>query len=97
MHFIFRKYMSENSLISKIEGLHAKFASIQEQISDPSVMGDMKKYVQLNKEYKELAPILEAGDKYKKMVEDYEAAKDILQNEKDEELREMAKEEAAAL
>ena len=74
--------MSENSLISKIEGLHAKFASIQEQISDPSVMNDMKKYVQLNKEYKELAPILEAGDKYKKMVEDYDAAKDILQNER---------------
>ena len=66
--------MSENSLLAKIEGLHSKFASIQEQISDPAVMGDMKKYVQLNKEYKELAPILEAGDKYKKMVEDYEAA-----------------------
>ena len=89
--------MSENSLISKIEGLHAKFASIQEQISDPSVMNDMKKYVQLNKEYKELAPILEAGDKYKKMGEDYDDAKDILQNEKDEELREMAKEEVAML
>ena len=70
--------MSENSLLTKIEGLHAKFASIQEQISDPAVMGDMKKYVQLNKEYKELAPILEAGAKYKKMVEDYESAKEIL-------------------
>ena len=89
--------MSENSLLTKIEGLHAKFASIQEQISDPAVMGDMKKYVQLNKEYKELAPILEAGAKYKKMVEDYESAKEILQIEKDEELREMAKEEVAML
>ena len=89
--------MSENSLLAKIEGLHSKFASIQEQISDPAVMGDMKKYVQLNKEYKELAPILEAGAKYKKMVEDYESAKEILQIEKDEELREMAKEELALL
>ena len=89
--------MSENSLLAKIEGLHSKFASIQEQISDPAVMGDMKKYVQLNKEYKELAPILEAGAKYKKMVEDYESAKEILQIEKDEELREMAKEEVTSL
>lgn len=89
--------MSENSLIDKIQGLHEKFAKLQEQITDPELMNDMKKYVQLNKEYKELAPIVEAGAKYKKMVEDYEAAKDILQNEKDEELREMAKEEVTSL
>ncbi|MEG0519381.1 MAG: peptide chain release factor 1 [Bacteroidales bacterium] len=89
--------MSENSLLAKIEGLHAKFSRLQEQISDPSLMDDMKKYVQLNKEYKELAPIVKAGDKFRKMVDDYEAAKDILQNEKDEELREMAKEEVSSL
>jgi peptide chain release factor 1 len=47
----------------------------------------------LNKEYRELEPIVEAGDKYRKLIEDLEAAKDILQNEKDEELREMAKDE----
>ena len=89
--------MSENSLLAKIEGLYDKFNKLQEQISDPELMNDMKKYVQLNKEYKELDPIVKAGAKFKKMVEDYEAAKDILQNEKDEELREMAKEEAAML
>ena len=94
IHYI---YMSENSLLAKIEGLYDKFNKLQEQISDPELMNDMKKYVQLNKEYKELDPIVKAGAKFKKMVEDYEAAKDILQNEKDEELREMAKEEAAML
>lgn len=89
--------MSENSLLAKIEGLHDKLDRLQEQISDPSLMSDMKKYVQLNKEYKELAPIVAAGDKFRKMVKDYEAAKEILQLEKDEELREMAKEEIAVL
>lgn len=89
--------MSENSLLAKIEGLHDKLGRLQEQISDPSLMSDMKKYVQLNKEYKELAPIVVAGDKFRKMVKDYEAAKEILQVEKDEELREMAKEEVAVL
>ena len=89
--------MSDNSLIAKIDGLKSKFKSLQEQIADPSLMNDMKKYVQLNKEYKELEPILEAGDKYKKMAEDYDSAKEILQVEKDEELREMAKEELAML
>ena len=57
----------------------------------------MKKYVQLNKEYKELAPIIKAGLEYKKMLEDYESAKDILANEKDEERNEMAKEEIAGI
>ena len=89
--------MSENSLVSKIDGLKEKFVKLQEQISDPALMNDMKKYVQLNKEYKELAPIVKTGAKYAKMVEDYENAKEILQVEKDEELREMAKEELAVL
>ncbi len=89
--------MSENSLLTKISGLHSKYESLQKQISDPSIMNDMKKYVQLNKEYKELGPIVSAGDKFQKMVTDYEAAKDILQNEKDEELRDMAKEEISTL
>ena len=89
--------MSDNNLIAKIDGLKSKFKTLQEQIADPSLMNDMKRYVQLNKEYKELEPILECGDRYRKMVEDYDSAKDILQNEKDEELREMAKEELAML
>lgn len=85
--------MSENNLVSKLSGLREKFENISTQISDPAVMSDMKKYVSLNKEYRELEPIVEAGDKYRKLIEDLEAAKDILQNEKDEELREMAKDE----
>lgn len=89
--------MSDNSLLAKIEGLSDKFNKLQEQISDPALMGDMKRYVQLNKEYKELAPIVRTGEKYGKMIRDYEAAKEILQTEKDEELREMAKEELASL
>ena len=89
--------MSDNNLIAKIDGLKSKFKTLQEQIADPSLMNDMKRYVQLNKEYKELEPILECGDRYRKMVEDYDSAKEILQNEKDEELREMAKEEIAML
>lgn len=89
--------MSENNLLSKLSGLHEKFENLSQQIADPAVMSDMKKYVQLNKEYKELAPIVKAGDKFRKMTEDLEAAKDILQNEKDEELREMAKEEISSI
>ncbi len=88
---------TENTLVQKIDDLKVKLDSIQEQLSDPDVMKDMKKYVQLNKDYKELQPIIAAGEKYKKMVADYAAAKDIIVNEKDEELKDMAKEEVASL
>ena len=87
--------MSENTLIEKILGLQEKYEDLQKQLSDPEVISDMKKYVQLNKEYKELAPIIKAGIEYKKMMDDYDSAKEILATEKDEELREMAKEEVA--
>lgn len=89
--------MAENSLLEKVLGLQDKYRSLQEQLSDPAVISDMKRYVQLNKEYKELEPIIKAGTEYKKMLEDLESAKDIIANEKDEELREMAKEEIAEI
>ena len=89
--------MAENTLIEKVLSLQEKYDSLQRQLSDPEVISDMKKYVQLNKEYKELAPIIKAGTEYKRMIEEYESAKEILSNEKDEELREMAKEEIAEI
>ena len=75
--------MAENSLLEKVLGLQEKYISLQEQLSDPAVISDMKKYVQLNKEYKELAPIIKAGNEYRKLLEDYDAAKSILAEEKD--------------
>ena len=89
--------MAENTLLDKLEGLREKYETIAAQIADPEVIADMKRYVQLNKDYKELEPIIEAGARYKKLLGDLAGAKEILQNEKDEDLREMAKEEASEL
>ena len=87
--------MAENSLLEKVMDLKDKYEELQRQLSDPEVISDMKKYVQLNKEYKELDPIIKTGMEYSKMLEEYESAKAILAEEKDEELRDMAKEEVA--
>lgn len=76
--------MSDNSLLSKLSGIKEKFESLSQQISDPSVMSDMKRYVSLNKEYKELEPLVEAGEKYRVMVGNLESAKEMLMVEKDE-------------
>ncbi len=85
--------MAENTLLEKVLGLQDKFASLQAQLTDPLVMGDMKKYVQLNKDYKQLEPIIKAGLEYKKALEDLSGAKDVLMNESDQDLKEMAREE----
>ncbi len=85
--------MSENSILEKLEAIKIKFEEIGQQITDPEVIADMKKYVKLNKEYKELQPIVEAYHEYKNTLSNIESAKEILANEKDEELKEMAKAE----
>ena len=89
--------MSDNSILAKLEGLTEKYQQISEQISDPAAMADMKRYIALSKEYKELEPIVAACTKYKKMLNDLSSAKEILTVEKDEELREMAKMEVDSL
>ena len=89
--------MAENTLVDKILALQDKYNQLQNQLSDPEVIADMKKYVQLNKDYKELQPIIKAGLEYKKLVDELAEAKDILVNEKDEDLRDMAKAEVAEI
>ena len=89
--------MSENNLLSKLSGIKEKFEGLSQQISDPAVMADMKKYIQLKKEYKELEPIVEAGEKFRNLIGNLNSAKEILMTEKDEEMREMAKEEVAQI
>lgn len=89
--------MAENSILSKLEGVNAKYHSIAEEITSPDVMSDMKRYIQLNKEYKELQPIVEASEKYRIAEGNLESAKEILSTEKDEEMREMAKAEIEEL
>ncbi len=89
--------MEENSILRKLEGLRHKFEEIGQQITDPAVIADMKKYVSLNKEYRELEPLVEAYDKFKNILSNIESSREILSNEKDEEMREMAKMELETL
>ena len=62
--------MAENTLVDKILALREKYFSLQAQLADPAVIADMKKYVQLNKDYKELEPIIKAGMEYKQLVDE---------------------------
>lgn len=85
--------MGENTILNKLEGLKHKFEEIGQQLSDPVVIADMKRFVSMNKEYRELEPIVEAYDKLKNILSNISSARDIIANEKDDEMREMAKAE----
>lgn len=89
--------MSENSILSRLDGLKLKYEEIGQQMTDPEVIADMKKFVALNKEYKELQPIIESSEQYRTAIANLQEAKDILANEKDEEMREMARDEVSVL
>ena len=43
-------------MLSKLESLVARYYEIETQLSDPGVISDMKRFKQLNKQYKELEP-----------------------------------------
>ncbi len=85
--------MKSNMILDKLKGVNKRFEEIAKLLTDPSVTADMERYIKLNKEYKDLEPVKDAYNKYKSLLEGIEDAKEILANESDEELREMAKAE----
>lgn len=81
------------NLIDKLDVVYHRWLEIGEQINDPDIMSDMKRYVKLNKDYKDLEPIIEGYKTYKNLLANIDNAREILAVEKDEEFRELAKEE----
>jgi peptide chain release factor 1 len=82
-----------NPLLEKLEGLEHKFEEISTLITDPAVIADQKRYVKLNKEYRDLEKILDTKRQYESMLRGIEEAREMLDAESDEDLREMAKAE----
>lgn len=84
-------------LLDKLEALYNKYNELQEEVSNPEVINDVKRYIRLNKDIKELESVVNAYKEYNNVVANIESAKEILQTEKDEEMRTMAKEEISEL
>lgn len=85
--------MANKLILERLEGVKRRFIEIGELLTHQDVLSDMKKYVKLNKEFRELEPVIDAYEKYRLAVENLASAKDLLASEKDEEMREMAKAE----
>ncbi len=85
--------MAENTLLEKLDALVARFEEVSTLITDPSVIADQRRYVKLTKEYKELGDLMDARKEYIQILTGIDEAKDIIANESDQEMREMAREE----
>jgi len=85
--------MGENMILARLEGVKARFEEVGQLITDPAVIADMKKYVKLTREYKQLQPVIEAYETFKNLLSNIDSTKEMLAEETDEEMKEMAKEE----
>ena len=89
--------MANNMILERLEGVKQRFVEVGELLTQQEVLSDMERYVGLNKEYKNLQPIIEAYEKYKLTLSNISSTKELLATEKDEEMREMAKSELEKL
>ena len=85
--------MADNSLLTRLDGIESRFEEVSTLITDPDVISDMKRYVRLTKEYKDLEKLVNATRRYRTLVANIEDAREVLDTESDEELRAMAKDE----
>ena len=84
-------------MLDKLKAIRDKYLHLEEQLSDPGIVADMEKAKKVNKEYKKLQPIMEAFGRYEKGLANLNSARSVLAEEKDPEMREMAREEIADL
>ena len=80
-------------MFDKLDFILDKYEELSKKVSDPEVIARQKEWQKLMKEMSDLEPIVKEYTAYKKAKEELEEAKEILEMEDDEELREMAREE----
>lgn len=85
--------LNKKIMLEKLEAIKIRWEDVEEQLTNPDTMQDMKRFAQLNKEYKDLSKIVNEYLIYKNVMSNIDANKEILLTEKDAEMREMAKEE----
>jgi peptide chain release factor 1 len=84
-------------MLEKLAAIEVRWKEVEQQLSEPSAMSDMKQFAKMNKEYKDLKAIVEAYHEYRNLIENHASAKLVLATEKDSDFLEMAKAEMLEL
>jgi len=80
-------------MLDKLEAIYNHWIDLELSLNAPDAMSDMKKYIKLSKEYKDLEDLIAAYKEYKAVMNEVSSAKEMMNTEKDEDLREFAKAE----
>ncbi|WP_412986186.1 peptide chain release factor 1 [Pontimicrobium sp. IMCC45349] len=78
-------------MLEKIQIVKQRFDEVSDLIIQPDIITDQKRYIQLNKEYKDLKKIVDKGDIYKSLMDNINEAQEIIDDGSDAEMVEMAK------
>lgn len=84
-------------MIEKLVEINHRFEEVQQLLGQQEVVKDMKKFTQLSKEYRDLEKVVINYRTYRQILDGLEHARDVLETEKDAELRELAKMELEEL
>ena len=80
-------------MFDKLEDLVKRLDEVMQELSEPDVVSDQNRFRNLMKEQNELAPIVEKYKEYKEAKQTIEDSVEMLEEEHDEEMRELLKEE----
>lgn len=84
-------------MLDKLAAIEQRWKDVELQISDPAIIADMKKFTQLNKEYKDLKKVVDAYYEYRNVLSNITSAKKVIATEKDPDFVDMAKAELLEL
>ncbi|MBV6405451.1 MAG: peptide chain release factor 1 [Flavobacteriales bacterium] len=85
-----------SDLLAKLSALHDRRTEIGKQLADPAVIADQRRFVELNRNYRDLEPIEQAFLRFRKLHADLAGAEEILRTEKDPDLLDLARAERDA-
>ncbi len=84
-------------MLEKLELINRRYEEVKDELTKPEVLSDLKVMTALSKEYKELGEIVKVYYTYKDVIDNLESTQELLEIEKDPEMKEMAQEELELL
>ena len=78
-------------MLEQLEAIKERFEEVAQQMTQPEIVSDMKKYKTISKEYKDLEKIVNKYSEYQNVLSNIDSAKEVIATEKDEDFRDMAK------
>ncbi|MBT8316963.1 MAG: peptide chain release factor 1 [Lutibacter sp.] len=78
-------------MLDKLRIVKQRFDEVSDLIIQPDIITDQKRYIKINKEYKDLSAVMKIAEEYESLLNNIEEAKEIIADGSDAEMTEMAK------